>query len=81
MLSLQWSTTEQDFLHQRVMMQAKQLDKDQLLEIFEGVHKQYLLNQHLFKSLMRWCATEGGGLPGFADLLQSTSPVCHQDEM
>ncbi len=77
---LNWQTLEQQVLHQHVIRQAKQLDKEQLLEIFTEVHRQYLLNQHLFKSLMRWCASEGGGLPSFATLLKPTTSLCHPDE-
>jgi len=40
-----------------------------LLDLFEHVHKQYLVNHRLFKSLMKWCACEGSGLPSFDTLL------------
>jgi hypothetical protein len=64
-----WITAEQEFTHQYFLMQAKKLDKEELLDLFEHVHKQYLVNHRLFKSLMKWCACEGSGLPSFDKLL------------
>lgn len=69
MSDLNWTTTEQDFTHQYFMTQAKKLDKKELLDLFEHVHKQYQLNHRLFKALMNWCASKGTGLPSFDDLL------------
>lgn len=73
MLNLQWRTPEQDFLHQRVMQDARKLDKDQLLEIFEEIHSQYLLRNHLFSRLASWCAHNGVLLPSFQELLEPKS--------
>ncbi len=70
MLNLQWRTPEQDFLHRRVLADAKKLDKDQLLEIFAEVHSQYLLRSHLFARLSAWCARTGVILPSFQELLE-----------
>lgn len=70
MLNLEWTTPEQNFLHQRVLMDAKKLDKEQLLEIFEIVHKQYLIRGHLFACLSKWCAQNGVTLPAFSELLE-----------
>ena len=61
--------TEQEFLHKRVMVDAAKLDRDQLLEIFEGVHKQYLIRANLFSRLASWCAKNSVELPGFDELL------------
>lgn len=71
MSEVNWTTPEQDFTHQYFMMQAKNLSKDELLELFEHVHKQYQFNNRLFKSLMKWCALEGPGLPSFPELLST----------
>ena len=79
MLNLRWSTTEQDFLHQRVMLDARKLDREQLLEIFEAVHQQYLLRNHLFSRLVKWCTSNGVLLPSFQELLEP-KPVDHPAE-
>lgn len=70
MLNLEWSTTEQNFTHQRVMMDARKLDKDELLEIFEAIHQQYQIRGHLFSKLIAWCARKGVELPSFDELLE-----------
>lgn len=70
MLNLEWSTPEKDFLHQRVMMDARKLDKEQLLEIFETIHKQYQLRDRLFSALVNWCVRSGVVLPSFSELLE-----------
>jgi hypothetical protein len=69
MLNLSWLDTEQSFLHQRVLMQAKKLDKEQLLEIFEEVHRQHLLHKRFFSGLVCWCVKNGITLPPLTDLL------------
>jgi hypothetical protein len=69
MLNLEWMNTEQEFLHKRVMVDAAKLDRDQLLDIFESVHKQYLIRSHLFSRLASWCAKNSVILPGFDELL------------
>ena len=79
MLNLQWQTQEQEFLHQRVMMDAKKLSKEELLQIFEGVHKQYLLRSHLFARLAAWCAGNKIILPSFEELL-APKEVHHPEE-
>lgn len=69
MLNLEWVTPEQSFMHQRVMMDAKKLNKEELLEIFEGVHQQYQLRNHLFVCLTKWLVRNGVELPPFSELL------------
>ncbi len=69
MLNLEWLSTEQEFLHKRVVGDFAKLDRDQMMEIFEGVHKQYLIRNHLFSRLASWCARSGVVLPGFDELL------------
>lgn len=70
MLNLGWTTPEQDFQHHAIMRDAGKLDKEQLLEIFGVVHKQYQLRSHLFSKLIRWCARNQVTLPPFAELLE-----------
>ena len=69
MLNLEWMNTEQEFLHKRVMTDAAKLNRDQLLEVFEGVHKQYLILSNLFARLASWCARNSVVLPAFDELL------------
>jgi len=69
MSEVKWTTQEQDFMHQYFLMQAKKLDKEELLEIFESVHKQYLVKSHLLNCLIKWCARTGVNLPDIASIL------------
>ena len=66
-------TPEQSFLHQRVLMEAKKLDKDDLIKIFEDVHRLYLIKGGLFTRLVNWCARSGVELPGFDELYDAPS--------
>jgi hypothetical protein len=70
MSDLEWITPEQDFLHQRVMLDAKELSKDQLLSVFEAMHKQLLVKSNLFNRMLRWCASTPAGVPDLAALLK-----------
>ena len=70
-MQLDWMSQEQEFLHNRVMMDAKKLDKDGLLQILEMVHKQSLINKRLFSSLASWCARNKVILQAFDELLAS----------
>lgn len=74
-MQLDWMSQEQEFLHKRVMMDAKKLDKDRLLQILEMVHKQSLINKRLFSSLASWCARNKVILPAFDELLTSREVV------
>ena len=69
MPNLEWLDTEQEFLHQRVLLDAKKLEKEQLLEFTGIIHKQHLINKKLFSSLARWCARSGVMLPPLDELL------------
>lgn len=70
MLNIGWTTPEQEFQHQAIMRDANKLDKEQLLEIFGVVHKQYQLRNHLFSRLVNWCARNQVVLPAFSELLE-----------
>ena len=78
-LNIAWLGTEQSFLHQRVMMDAKKLDKEQLIEIFDSVHQQYLLRNRLFSNLIVWCARNGVELPPITDLFEDKA-ASHPDQ-
>ena len=69
---MDWLTQEQEFLHQRVMMDARKLSKEDLLEIFQIIHKQYLIRGRLFKELSSWVARNQITLPALDELLSST---------
>lgn len=70
MLNIGWLGTEQSFLHQRVMLDAKKLDKEQLLEIFDSMHQQYLLRNKLFTNLTSWCVRNRIELPPLNELFE-----------
>jgi hypothetical protein len=38
-------------------------------DVFESVHKQYLIRNSLFSRLASWCARNGVVLPAFEELL------------
>lgn len=69
MLNLEWLNTEQEFLHKRVCGDFAKLDREQMKIIFESVHKQYLIRNHLFSRLASWCAHNDVILPAFDELL------------
>jgi len=69
MLNLEWLDTEQNFLHQRVLRDARKLDKEQLIEVFEMIHRQHLLHKRLFSALSSWCVRSGVMLPPLTELL------------
>ena len=51
-------------------MDARKLDKEDLLEIFEAIHKQYQIRDRLFSALVNWCVRSGVLLPPFSELLE-----------
>lgn len=69
MAEVKWTTQEQDFMHQYFLMQAKKLSKEELLDIFESVHKQYLMKTRLLNCLIKWCLNTGINLPDIASIL------------
>ena len=69
MLNLEWLNTEQEFLHKRVCADFAKLDREQMKEVFESVHKQYLIRNSLFSRLASWCARNGLTLPALDELL------------
>ena len=69
-MEIAWFTVENEFLHTRVMADAAKLDKDDLLKIFDMVHKQSQLNKRLFSQLLKHCASEGVELPPLNELLE-----------
>jgi hypothetical protein len=80
MLNLEWLSTEQEFLHKKVVGDFAKLDREQMQEIFKEVHKQYLIRNYLFSRLAAWCARNGVVLPGFDELL-TPKEVEHPSEL
>lgn len=72
MLSTNWLSTEQKFLHQRVMMDVKKLDREQLVEVCAFFHQSYLLRNKLFTKLVCWCIKNGVELPPITDLVEES---------
>jgi len=69
MLSFEWLDAEQNFVHQQVLMDAKKLTKEDLLKLFEMVHKQSLIRNRLFTGLVKHNVKNGQLLPSFDTLL------------
>jgi hypothetical protein len=69
MAEIKWTTQEQDFMHQYFLMQAKKLDKEELLELFEKMHKQYLIKSRFLNCILKWCASSGVLLPDISSIL------------
>lgn len=73
-MEIAWFTMENEFMHARVMSSAEKLDKDDLLKIFDMVHKQCQLNKRLFSQLLKHCASAGVELPPLNELLEPSTP-------
>ena len=69
MSSVPWLSTEQKFLHFRIMQDVKKLKQEQLVEIFDNVHQQLLLKNKMLTSLITWCVRSGMVLPPITDLI------------
>ena len=64
-------TMEQEFYHAYFMNRASKIDKvDDLVEILDLLHANYLVQKRLFSSLAREAARSGIELPTIAELLQ-----------
>ena len=64
-------SVEGEFSHLKACEAARKLDKEELLDIFEVVHKQYLIRDNLFRKLLKFCTSNGLMLPDMAELLRS----------
>ncbi len=64
-------TMEQEFYHTHFMNRASKIDKvDDLVEILDLLHANYLVQKRLFSNLAREAARSGIELPSIAQLLQ-----------
>jgi hypothetical protein len=52
---MEWETPEQRFTHHRVMLEAKKLDKDKLLNIFDSVYRQQQMHSRVFYCFVNLC--------------------------
>lgn len=77
---MDWLNQEQEFLHERVMMDARKLPQAELLELFKIIHKQYLIRGRLFKELSSWVARNNIILPPLDELLSTTKPSSRTPE-
>jgi len=65
-----YMAVESEFYHHKFMNKTRQLrDADELHEIIDILHANYLVQKQLFKELARYVATEGYPLPSIAKLL------------
>lgn len=61
-------TMEQEFHHQKVTNGCKKLGKEELEEIIDIVHTNYLVKAGMFKRLVEHCVRRGYKLPPMSDL-------------
>ena len=64
----EYMTLEMKFTHARFTTQAEKLDKEELLDILNIVHTNYLIRNGMFKKLIRHCIKEGVTLPPMSEL-------------
>ena len=59
---------EQEFHHKRVMDGCHKLDKEELSEIVDIVHTNYLVKTEMFRKLVGYCISKGYKLPPMSSL-------------
>tara|TARA_Y100000361_G_scaffold145765_1_gene155406 strand:+ start:2380 stop:2619 length:240 start_codon:yes stop_codon:yes gene_type:complete len=65
-----YMAVESEFYHHKFMNKTRQLrDVDELHEIIDLLHANYLVQKQLFKELARHVSSEGYPLPSIAKLL------------
>lgn len=70
MPATEWIDTEQQFTHVRLMNDAQKASKEQLINVLDVAHKNYLIQRKLFNNLLRYCATNGIHPPPLQELLE-----------
>ena len=63
-------TIEGEFQHKRVMDGCSALDKEELSEIVDIVHTNYLVKTEMFKKLVAFCISKGYELPAMTSLFE-----------
>tara|TARA_B100000902_G_scaffold209811_1_gene199652 strand:+ start:1805 stop:2050 length:246 start_codon:yes stop_codon:yes gene_type:complete len=61
-------TIEQEFQHKRVMDGCNKLGKEELTEIVDIVHTNYLVKTEMFRKLVAYCIANGYNLPPMSTL-------------
>jgi len=67
-------TVEQEFQHKRVMDACNKLGKEELSEIVDIVHTNYLVKTEMFKKLVAFCLAKGYELPAMSSLFTKRQP-------
>lgn len=65
----EWIDTEQQFTHCTLMKQADKASREQLLEVLNVAHQNYLIQKKLFNNLLLHCARSGIHPPPLQELL------------
>ena len=64
-------TIEQEFYHKKFMMKAKMIDDiDELREILDLLHSNFLVRKNLFEALARRVAEDGYQPPELSELIE-----------
>jgi hypothetical protein len=66
-------TMEQEFHHKRVLDSCKKLEKEELAEIVDIVHTNYLVKTEMFRKLVSYCISKGFQLPPMSSLFEKRS--------
>ena len=64
---------EQEFHHKRVLDSCKNLEKEELAEIVDIVHTNYLVKTEMFRKLVGYCISKGFELPPMSSLFEKRS--------
>lgn len=67
-------TVEQEFQHKRVMDGCNKLGKEELSEIVDIVHTNFLVKTEMFKKLVAFCIAKGYELPAMSSLFEKRKP-------
>jgi hypothetical protein len=64
-------TIEQEFYHKKFMMKARMIDDiDELREILDLLHSNFLVRKNLFEALAKRVADDGYELPEISELIE-----------
>ena len=66
----EWIDTEQQFTHVKLMNDAQKASKEQLMEVLDIAHKNYLIQRKLFNNLLLYYARSGIHPPPLQELLE-----------
>ena len=69
----EYLTLEQRFHHQMFLNSLRKLENEQLIEIGDIIHTNYLVRDRMFNKLVSHCIRNGYKLPAFSTLLTKES--------